>query len=401
MAKFATVFELVAKTQPNLPVHVIRPHAVKHAAKWFLNNFPGKVVYAVKTNPDHDMLNLLHDAGIRCFDVASLHEIRTIAGLFPDASMHYMHPVKSRDSIRAAYFDYGVRDFSLDSEAELHKILEVTNHAQDLNLFVRLSVSNQHATLALTGKFGVPVLEAANLLRECQKYAAKTAICFHVGSQCMNPESFKNAMVLVANLLSTNGLSIDVLDVGGGFPAIYPGMEPPAMISYMEHIREGMEAVKAVNPAMELWCEPGRALVAEGGSLLVRVDLRKGNSLYINDGVYGSLFDAGSLNFVYPARMIADEGHVPSPEMQEFRFYGPTCDSLDTMEGPFLLPANINEGDWIELGQLGAYGSTLQSNFNGFFSDAKAFVDDAPMMSVFGLADADEADVEPLRAKAG
>lgn len=391
MAKHATVFELVAQEEPNVPVHILRPHVIRTAARWFLNNFPGKVVYAVKTNPDSDVLHTLHEAGIRHFDVASLHEIKTIAERFPDASMHYMHPVKSRESIRAAYFDYGIRDFSLDCHAELQKILEVTGYATDLRLFVRLSISNGHAAFALAGKFGVPVLEAAPLLRECQKYAAQTAICFHVGSQCMNPEAYTNAIELVAKWLKTNSLSIDILDIGGGFPSVYPDLQPPALKEYTQAIARSFRKIQKVNPACELWSEPGRALVAEGGSLLVRVELRKGNSLYINDGVYGTLFDAGYPGFVYPTRMIPQKGHYASPDMEAFRLYGPTCDSLDTMEGPFMLPANIQEGDWIELGQLGAYGSTLQSNFNGFYSDAKATVTDAPMMSLYGLAEEDDA----------
>lgn len=391
MAKFATVFELVAQEQPNVPVHILRPHVISTAAHWFLNNFPGKVVYAVKTNPEAEVLDILHGAGIRYFDVASLHEIKQIATQFPDAHMHYMHPVKNRESIRAAYFDYGIRDFSLDSHAELQKILEVTGYATDLRLFVRLSISNGHAAFALAGKFGVPVLEAAPLLRECQKYAAKTAICFHVGSQCMNPEAYSNAITLVAKWLQTNNLSIDILDIGGGFPSVYPDLLPPALKEYTKAIARSFKKMQKINPACELWSEPGRALVAEGGSLLVRVDLRKGNSLYINDGVYGTLFDAGYPGFVYPTRMIAQQGHYSAPDMEAFKLYGPTCDSLDTMEGPFMLPSNIGEGDWIELGQLGAYGSTLQSNFNGFYSDAKATVADAPMLSLYGLAEEDDA----------
>lgn len=387
MAKFATVFELVAQEQPNVPVHILRPHVITTAAKWFLKNFPGKVVYAVKTNPEAEVLNTLHSAGVRHFDVASLFEIKQIATQFPDAHMHYMHPVKNREAIRAAYFDYGIRDFSLDSYAELQKILDVTDYADDLRLFVRLSISNGHAAFALAGKFGVPVLEAAGLLRECQKYAAKTAICFHVGSQCMNPDAYTNAITLVANWMKTNKLNIDIIDIGGGFPSIYPDLLPPALSEYMKAIAKSFKKIQKLNPACELWCEPGRALVAEGGSLLVRVDLRKGNQLYINDGVYGTLFDAGYPGFVYPTRMIAQKGRYNSPDMEAFSLYGPTCDSIDAMEGPFMLPSNIDEGDWIELGQLGAYGSTLQSNFNGFYSDAKAELKDAPMMSLYGLAD--------------
>lgn len=396
MEKFTTVHALVAQEQPNVPVHIFRPHVVTAAAKWFLNHFPGKVVYAVKTNPEAEALHTLYNAGVRHFDVASVYEIEQVASRFPDASMHYMHPVKNREAIRKAYFDYGIRDFSLDSYEELEKILQVTDHAEDLRLFVRVAISNGHAAYALSGKFGIPLLEAPDLLRECQKYARQTAICFHVGSQCMNPEAYTNAITLVARLLKTHGLSVDVLDVGGGFPSIYPDLTPPALIEYMQAISKAFAKIKRLNPACELWSEPGRALVAEGGSVLVRVDLRKGNKLYINDGTYGTLFDAGHPGFTFPVRMIPQEGVYAAPEMEEFSFYGPTCDSLDTMHGPFVLPANINEGDWIEVGQLGAYGKTLQSNFNGFYSDAKAIVADAPMLSLYGLTEDEQEAAEQV-----
>lgn len=387
MAKFSTVSALVAQEKPVLPVHIIRPHVIRFAAKWFLEHFPGKVVYSVKSNPETEVLNYLHESGIHHFDVASIREVEQIAAQFPGAPMYFMHPIKSREAIRSAYFQYGIRAFSLDSNEELQKILEETEYAQDLQLFVRLAISNGYAAHTLSGKFGVPVLEAARLLETCQQYAAKTAICFHVGSQCMDPQAFANAIDLVANLLQTNGLSIDVLDIGGGFPSIYPDLTPPELVHYMDTIKRHFSRIQAINPKCELWCEPGRALVAEAGSLLVRVELRKGNYLYINDGIYGTLFDAGYPGFIFPTRMLTASHKFAAPEMEEFSLYGPTCDSIDVMKGPFLLPANIDEGDWIEIGQLGAYGSTLQSNFNGFFSDIKVETEDAPMLSMFGLED--------------
>ena len=398
-ARHASVFKLVQEEKPNLPVHILRPHVFQAAAKWFLKYFPGKVVYAVKTNPEPTVLNYLYAAGVRHFDVASLHEIQLIAKQFPDAHMHYMHPVKNREAIRKAYFDYGIRDFSLDSHEELAKILQETGYADDLRLFVRIAISNGHAAHALSGKFGVPVLEAPDLLRACQEVAQKTAICFHVGSQCMSPEAYTNAITLVAKLLRTHKLSIDVLDIGGGFPSIYPDLVPPSMISYMKDIGRAYRKILRINPACELWSEPGRALVAEGGSLLVKVELRKGDRLYINDGTYGTLFDAGHMGMMYPTRMFTEDAtRVPAPELEGFTLYGPTCDSLDVMKGPFMLPSNIDEGDYIEIGQLGAYGASLQSNFNGFHSDKKAVVLDAPMLSLYGLAE-DESEMEEALAK--
>ncbi|NBX03134.1 MAG: type III PLP-dependent enzyme [Alphaproteobacteria bacterium] len=380
--KFSSVDQLVFATRPDMPVHIVRPATITSTAKWFLKQFPGDVLFAVKTNPDPIVLATLAKAGVAHFDVASLGEVKLVAENVPSAEMYFMHPVKSREAIHAAYYDYGVRSYSLDSLEELTKILQVTGYARDLNLYVRLSIPNEHAAMSLCGKFGVATHDAAELLIETRKVAAKLGVCFHVGSQCMDPSAYVTAMALTANLVRETGVKLDVLDIGGGFPSVYPGMTPPSLSSYMETIRAALKA-EPLFASCQIVCEPGRALVAEGGSTLVRVELRKAGMLYINDGVYGSLFDAGTPAFVYPVRAIRMGGEV-SQQMQEFSFYGPTCDSLDVMHGPFTLPSDIREGDWIEIGQLGAYGATMRTNFNGFRSDATVEVADKPLLSIFG-----------------
>ena len=110
--------------------------------------------------------------------------------------------------------------------------------------------------------------------------------------------------------------------------------------------------------------------------------MRKKQNLYINDGTYGSLFDAGVPNFVLPTKMITN-GRIHSKKLTAFSFFGPTCDSLDYMKGPFLLPNNIKEGDYIELGQLGAYGLTFRTKFNGFYSNEIFELNDKPIMSLY------------------
>jgi ornithine decarboxylase len=387
MAQFASVEDMVRQTRPTIPVHCMRPHVLHTAASWFVKHFPGHIFYAVKTNPDAEVMKHLYAAGVRRFDVASLTEVRQVAELFPDAMMAFMHPVKGREAIRKAYFDYGVRDFSLDSFEELQKILEETDWATDLGLHVRMSIPNGYAALQLAGKFGVLPHQAPALLKEVRRVAARVGICFHVGSQCMNPAAYRAAMLTVKEVMEAADVVLDVVDVGGGFPSTYPDMTPPPLNEYMDVIRESI-AMLDLPETTEIWAEPGRALVAEAGSLVVRVELRKGNQLYINDGVYGSLFDAGSPGFVYYTRVIKGEGSVTSGRMAEFELYGPTCDSLDTMKGPFLLPANVVEGDWIEFGQMGAYGATLRTGFNGFQAYESADVADAPICSLFGFAPA-------------
>lgn len=384
---YHSVDAMVHSMRPATPVHCLRPATVVSTAKWFLRQFPGEVMYAVKTNPDPRVLRYLARAGVKHFDVASIVEVKTVAQALPGAKMYFMHPVKSREAIASAYFEYGVRDFSLDSHDELKKILEVTENASDLNLYIRLAMGSEKAALSLAGKFGISFEDAPELMQAARAASAKLGVCFHVGSQCMDPQAYSVAMDRVVGLVERSGVKLDILDIGGGFPSIYPGLMPPALPSYMKAIKKALKAHPSLAGCAVL-CEPGRALVAEGGSVVVRVELRKGNMLYINDGTYGTLFDAGHPGFVYPVKAIRPEGQGKeklSQELAEFGFFGPTCDSLDTMKGPFHLPVDIAEGDWIEIGQLGAYGATMQTNFNGFFSDQQVEVADKPLMSIFSV----------------
>jgi len=380
---YASVADMVSEMRPTAPVHCLRPAVITAMSKWFVSNFPGDVMFAVKTNPDPKVLRIVARAGISRFDVASLAEVKVVANTIPGAKMYFMHPVKNREAIFASYFNYGVRDFSLDSHEELQKILEVTNHADDLNLYVRLSMASDQAAYSMAGKFGVKLEQASSLIVAARKASKKLGLCFHVGSQCMNPEAYAAAVQTVVDLLKQNDVRLDVLDVGGGFPSIYPGMTPPPLMDYMESIKASIASQPMLSQC-EVLCEPGRALVAEGGSVVVRVELRKGNMLYINDGTYGSLFDAGVPNFTYPAKAIRPAGEMAA-NTQEFGFFGPTCDSMDVMKGPFHLPADIKEGDWIEIGQLGAYGATMRTNFNGFYSDITVEVGDKPLLSIFSV----------------
>jgi ornithine decarboxylase len=377
---FPTIEAMVRALKPQGSVHVLRPESIRQKTAWFLQHFPGDVLFAVKTNPDPRVLAYVHKAGLRHYDVASIAEVRLVAAHCAGAQLYFMHPVKSREAIAEAYFVHGVRHFSLDTHEELAKILEVTRHADDLCLYVRLAISNHQSAYDLSGKFGVKLEQASSLMQATRKAAHKFGICFHVGSQCMDPAAFTITIGYVRDLLTQLDVRLDMLDVGGGFPSIYPGMVPPAMHTYMDAIREGI-ATLPIDGDCRILCEPGRALVAEGGSTVVRVELRKGNALYINDGAFGSLFDAAHTEFNFPVKAVRTQGDFAS-ETMAFTFYGPTCDSMDAMKGPFILPADINEGDWIEIGQLGAYGATMATRFNGFHSEHVVEVKDEPLMKV-------------------
>ena len=381
MEKFSNVNELVNTLKPVNPVYCIRPDTIKTSVRCFKEKFPGKVLYAVKTNPNEFVLKHIIKNGIDRFDVASINEVRLIKKLSPKSKLYFMHPIKSREDISSAYFDYSVKDFSLDTKEELMKILESTKNAKDLNLFVRIAVSNEHAELDLSRKFGALSNEALGLVRLCKQHAKKLGISFHVGSQCMHKISFSKGLKEIGNIIKKTKIVPDTINVGGGFPSMYPDLKPEPIENYFKEIKNGLNHLK-IAKLPEIICEPGRALVAESGSTIVRVNLRKKNKLYINDGTYGSLFDSGVPNFILPSKLITS-GRIQSKKITAFQFYGPTCDSLDFMKGPFLLPNNVKEGDYIELGQLGAYGLTFRTRFNGFYSNTIVELNDKPIMSLY------------------
>ena len=375
----------IAKRKPVQPVTLLRPHAAARAARFFVEKFPGRSMYAVKANPNPELLRLLWDGGITHYDVASIAEVRMVAAALPGATLCFMHPVKAEEAIAEAYRDYSVRVFSLDSLEELDKIVRATadddgGAAEDLTLCVRLRVSSEHAKLSLGAKFGAAPHEARALLFAARQAADALGICFHVGSQAMTPDAYAQAMERVRAAIVDAAVTVDVIDVGGGFPSTYPGMEPPPLERYFETIHRAFESLP-ISYSAELWAEPGRALCAEYSSLVVRVERRRGNELYINDGAYGALFDAAHLGWRFPVTLLRE----PRSEVRDhpFSFYGPTCDDLDHMTGPFLLPADVVAGDYLEIGMLGAYGAAMRTQFNGFGAEESVIVADEPMASLY------------------
>ncbi|EMD82593.1 ornithine decarboxylase [Pacificimonas flava] len=380
MRKYHNALGVAAALRPASPVTLVRPHAAARAARFFAQRFPGLSMYAVKANPSPDLLRTLWNAGITHYDVASITEVRLVRSVLPDAKLCFMHPVKSAEAITEAYFEHGVRTFSLDTQEELDKIVEATGAPDDLWLCVRIRVSSDHSELSLASKFGVRAEEAAPLLMAARQASDALGVCFHVGSQAMSPAAYTNAIALVRAAIVEAGVTVDVVDVGGGFPSVYPGMDPAPLDLYFQAVHDAFEDMP-ISYSAELWCEPGRALCAEYASVLVRVEQRKGNTLYINDGAYGSLFDAAHVAWRFPSALIRSE---PSEaEFEAFDLYGPTCDDMDHMDGPFYLPGDVKAGDFIEIGMLGAYGAAMRTAFNGFGSSETVEVADEPMFSLY------------------
>jgi ornithine decarboxylase len=371
--------------RPVQPVTLIRPHAARRAARFFVEKFPGRSLYAVKANPSPDLLQILWESGVTHYDVASIAEVKLVAETLPEAELCFMHPVKAEEAIADAYFNHKVRTFSLDTEEELEKIVRATAAngvaATDLNLLVRIRVSSDHAKLSLASKFGAEPHEVKALLMAARQAADALGICFHVGSQAMSPAAYREAMERVRAAIVEAAVTVDIVDVGGGFPSSYPGMEPPPLEAYFEVIHDAFESLP-VSYSSELWCEPGRALCAEYASVLVRVEKRRGDELYINDGAYGALFDAAHIGWRFPVKLVRES--VSDTRDMAFSFYGPTCDDMDHMAGPFMLPADTEAGDYIEIGMLGAYGCAMRTAFNGFGAAMTVIADDEPMATLYG-----------------
>ena len=387
--EYLDALAVVRAQRPDEPITLLRPHAASRAARFFVEKFQGKSLYAVKANPSPALLETLWDAGITHYDVASLGEVRLVSKFLPDAKLCFMHPVKSERAIAQAYHNHGVRTFSLDSHEELEKIVRATDGATDLELCVRIRVSSEHAKLSLASKFGADPSEVADLLVATRQVADSLGICFHVGSQAMTPAAYAEAMEHVRAAIVEASVTVDIVDVGGGFPSVYPGMEPPALEGYFEVIHNCFEDLP-ISYSAELWCEPGRALCAEYASLLVKVEKRRGQELFINDGAYGSLFDAAHIGWRFPVALQRSDTSIGT-QMAEFSFYGPTCDDMDHMAGPFILPDDMQAGDYIEIGMLGAYGCAMRTEFNGFGETDIIPVEDEPMASLYAQLPANDA----------
>jgi ornithine decarboxylase len=370
LQRFPHVDAAVVAVRPSEPMHCLFPDALAHNAAMFLNHFPGKTFYAVKVNPDPYVLTRLYAAGITCFDVASLGEVKLVRGLFPEANLAFMNPVKTRKAIREAYFDYGVRAFVLDSLCELTKIMDETKNADDLTLFVRLAMPEGSAYHSMSGKFGVPLDEAVDLMRAVAKKARKTGITFHVGSQTLDPASYAYAIRMAGDLTRLTGICPDVLDVGGGFPVPGLGMAIPPLMSFFDVIREEIAKLD-LPPSTEIWCEPGAGLAQTSSTLVIQVLLRRGDILHINDGGYGDLSDLCWNKRRNDMRLVRldQENPVRDVALKPFTMYGVTCDTPDFLPGPFMLPEDVKEGDWIAVSSLGAYAQTLRTNYNSFFEN--------------------------------
>jgi ornithine decarboxylase len=371
MQSFSDVAQMLRALQPDRPVYCVYPRVYHASTRRFIDGFPGRVLYAVKANNEAPVLAALVAAGIRHFDCASLAEIEQARAAGETATCYFMNPVRLRGAAREAQRRFGVRHFVVDHAGGLAALLEEIEPGRAV-IFVRMAVSHGTARVDLSSKFGAGRDETIALLRAVAEAGAEPALAFNVGSAVMSPAAFTHALALARGVLDELPWRLRLVDIGGGFAHPYPGLDVPELEEYFRAIRE---APLPLAEGGELLAEPGRALSAPGLSAVVQVLLRKDEKLYINDGMYGAFWDLRfDVQDRFAARAWRDGAALEGAE-RSFRIFGPTCDSSDVLPGSVPLPADIDRGDYIEFGEIGAYSLGGRTDFNGFHSDTIVAID--------------------------
>jgi len=367
MQDYVDVAHMLRDRQPDNPVYCVYPQVYRATARRFLEGFPGRVLYAVKANNEPPVLQALLAAGVQHFDCASLPEIEQVRAQSHDAVCYFMNPVRIRGAARAAQEMHGVRHFVVDHLSGLSALLEEIDTKRSI-IFARMAVHHDAAMVDLSTKFGAKPADIPILLEAIADAGAEPALAFNVGSVVMSPDAFVHAMQIAKATLDSLPFRVRLVDIGGGYPKSYPGFEAPPLDQYFEAIRNAGRL--PLTDDGELMAEPGRALSARGLSAVVQVLLRKEDRLYLNDGMYGAFWELRFRGHVRYAARAFRNGAALNSTLQTFHLYGPTCDSSDALPGEVELPADIDVGDHIEFGSIGAYSLSGRTDFNGFYSDA-------------------------------
>ena len=364
--------EYLRNQQPEHPVLFFCPEAVQAAGRRFIDGFPGMVTYAVKSNPGEEVVENLVAAGLRGFDCASPFEIDLIRRLAPDAAIHYHNPVRSRAEIAHAVAR-DVKSWSVDSASELAKLIEMVP-SEGCEISVRFKLPVSGAAYNFGAKFGATAEAAVGLLRTVADAGFIPSITFHPGTQCTDPEAWASYIVVAADIARQAGVTIARLNVGGGFPNHRTAGAPPDLEAIFDVIgRVTEEAFGADRPM--LVCEPGRALCGDGFALAARVKaVRDGTHVFLNDGLYGSMFEFGQIGVIDRTEVLDPQGHRRTGPLEGRIVFGPTCDSVDRLPGEVALPSDLAEGDFVVWQGMGSYSTVTNSRFNGFGELALATV---------------------------
>jgi ornithine decarboxylase len=374
---FTDAAELARELNPDEPVFCFSAEALRRRVSEFLTKFPGEVSYAVKANPAQHILLAASGCGLTMFDVASVHEMRSVHSVAPLAQFHYHNPVKSRREIDEAYHSFGCRRFAADDLQEIYKIADTLGRSSGIEIAVRFRLPRLGGSSAhdFSSKFGATRPEAVELLKSVAALGFGPVLTFHPGSQCIDPMAYVRHITASAKIARRAGVRLAALNVGGGFPARYRDADVPPLAIFFTAIADTARKEFLLEmPRLE--CEPGRGLVAASTSLLTRIKLVKHNrdEVFINDGIYGALMEIYQVSdIVPPARAIRDGRQLLGPT-RLWTLYGPTCDPLDRLPVKFELPVDLREADFIEFGSIGAYGAATSTRFNGYGGAETHFV---------------------------
>ena len=351
----------IASQMPDLPILFFNPIALRNRLEVFQKGFPGLVTYAIKANDAPEVLENLSMAGLQTFDVASPAEIMQVRGLCPDATLHYNNPVRSIREIQLG-IKAGVASWAVDCMSELEKLIQNEVGGE---IAVRLHLPMGGSAYNFGEKFGARPDDAVRLLRRVAKAGYQTALTFHVGTQCTDYSAWDQYINACHDIALHANVSLDRLNVGGGFPAHRANFAPD-LASAFRSISEAAKSIFRAN-APTLVCEPGRALVSECYQLLVRVKGQKpGNILYLNDGIYGAMAEWRDIGPINRLEVMRPSGDTITSPCADFTVFGPTCDSLDRLPGSVLLPRTIQDGDYILISGMGAYSNATCTPFNGY-----------------------------------
>lgn len=372
MLNYTNAAEVIRTLKPSKSLYCLNIKNIEKQVHLFLEEFPGTVSWAVKSNPEPVVIKAIYEAGLRNFDVASIAEMKLIHELCPEGRMHFNHPVKSPEAIREAYYNYGIRIFVADHIDEIQKISSANIH--DITLLIRFFDPSicPASNVNFGKKFGASPKETISLLKQAKEIGFKTlGLAFHPSTQYPDPSIYSHLLDVACQIAKSseeNGVSISMVNIGGGFPASYPSEQLPEERNYLAAVRNAvLEAKKSFHPECEFICEPGRAIVASAASLITRVELnRHDGRLYLNDGFYGGLMEQHFVDYALPVQVHAHDNRVLQKKNIDFILFGPTCDSVDVLRKNYSLPSDIQMGDYIEFGLMGAYTNASATRFNGF-----------------------------------
>ena len=401
LPRFQTVREAIDARKTGLPLLCYRPGAARKKTSDFARRFPGTVAYAMKVQSEEVLLNeiaaamLEHPGRHVAFDVASLDEIRHARRLFPDSELFFMHPMKKQSAIAQAYHEFGVRRFVVDHPLEFEKFARA-NVGKDAAIFVRIASPAAHdgeeePAYNLSDKFGAEADLAVALLKAIDAAGHETGVAIHAGSQFVNAAGWQESVDLALSIRDRSGVRFKYLDIGGGFPGHYRGTDLKLADGVYDAVFARLADLKS--QGFELIAEPGRALVYDAVSVVSEIvgvksstfigvakqDRRAGKkvarpTLYIDEGIWSTLSESLTADFGWPVRAFMRRT-APS-KLVPYYIAGVTCDSCDGLAGEYDLPDALAIGDFIEFGNIGAYGTAILSRFNGFGEHESVIVEE-------------------------